>query len=175
MSLSLQVEPPSLEIGKKILFEGAQGVMLDIDYGTYPFVTSSNPIGGGAATGSGYGPTMVQEVVGVSKAYVTRVGEGPFVSELTDEIGRKQISASDMTWVTSNGSDSSTPTNRLKVRVTFGANECVGTWREFGLFGGDATSSINTGIMMNKRHHAVITKTKDMVIERVMIFTLNLA
>ena len=74
---------------KTVLFEGAQGVMLDIDYGTYPFVTSSNPIGGGAATGSGYGPTMINEVVGVSKAYVTRVGEGPFVSELTDEIGKK--------------------------------------------------------------------------------------
>ena len=74
---------------KTILFEGAQGVMLDIDYGTYPFVTSSNPIGGGAATGSGYGPTMIKEVVGVSKAYVTRVGEGPFVSELTDETGKK--------------------------------------------------------------------------------------
>ena len=74
---------------KAVLFEGAQGVMLDIDYGTYPFVTSSNPIGGGAAVGSGYGPTMIQEVVGVSKAYVTRVGEGPFVTELTDEIGEK--------------------------------------------------------------------------------------
>ena len=74
---------------KTVLFEGAQGVMLDIDYGTYPFVTSSNPIGGGAAVGSGYGPTMIQEVVGVSKAYVTRVGEGPFVTELTDEIGEK--------------------------------------------------------------------------------------
>ncbi len=74
---------------KTVLFEGAQGVMLDIDYGTYPFVTSSNPIGGGAATGSGYGPTMIEEVVGVSKAYVTRVGEGPFVTELTDETGSK--------------------------------------------------------------------------------------
>ncbi len=74
---------------KTVLFEGAQGVMLDIDYGTYPFVTSSNPIGGGAAVGSGYGPTMIQEVVGVSKAYVTRVGEGPFVTELTDEIGKR--------------------------------------------------------------------------------------
>ena len=73
--------------GKTILFEGAQGVMLDVDFGTYPFVTSSNPIGGGACTGSGYGPTMVDEVIGVAKAYVTRVGEGPFVSELTDEIG----------------------------------------------------------------------------------------
>ncbi len=74
---------------KTILFEGAQGVMLDVDYGTYPFVTSSNPIGGGAATGSGYGPKMIDEVVGVAKAYVTRVGEGPFVTELTDEIGNE--------------------------------------------------------------------------------------
>lgn len=74
---------------KAILFEGAQGVMLDIDYGTYPFVTSSNPIGGGACTGSGYGPKMIDEVIGVAKAYVTRVGEGPFVSELTDSIGDK--------------------------------------------------------------------------------------
>ena len=74
---------------KNVLFEGAQGVMLDIDYGTYPFVTSSNPIGGGAATGSGYGPKMIDEVIGVAKAYVTRVGEGPFVTELTDNIGEK--------------------------------------------------------------------------------------
>ena len=73
--------------GKKILFEGAQGVMLDVDFGTYPFVTSSNPVGGGASTGSGYGPKMIDEVIGVAKAYVTRVGEGPFVTELTDNIG----------------------------------------------------------------------------------------
>jgi len=73
--------------GKKILFEGAQGVMLDVDFGTYPFVTSSNPVGGGACTGSGYGPRMIDEVIGVAKAYVTRVGEGPFVTELTDQIG----------------------------------------------------------------------------------------
>lgn len=73
---------------KKILFEGAQGVMLDVDFGTYPFVTSSNPVGGGAATGSGYGPTEIDEVIGVAKAYVTRVGEGPFVTELTDETGK---------------------------------------------------------------------------------------
>lgn len=72
---------------KAVLFEGAQGVMLDVDYGTYPFVTSSNPIGGGACTGSGYGPKMIDDVVGVAKAYVTRVGEGPFVTELTDETG----------------------------------------------------------------------------------------
>lgn len=74
---------------KNILFEGAQGVMLDVDYGTYPFVTSSSPIGGGACTGSGYGPTVIDEVIGVSKAYVTRVGEGPFVTELKDETGDK--------------------------------------------------------------------------------------
>lgn len=74
---------------KAVLFEGAQGVMLDVDYGTYPFVTSSNPIGGGASTGSGYGPCMIDEVIGVAKAYVTRVGEGPFVTELTDEIGSR--------------------------------------------------------------------------------------
>lgn len=73
---------------KKILFEGAQGVMLDVDFGTYPFVTSSNPIGGGASTGSGYGPTVIDKVIGVAKAYVTRVGEGPFVTELTDETGK---------------------------------------------------------------------------------------
>ncbi len=75
--------------GHNILFEGAQGVMLDVDYGTYPYVTSSNPIGGGAATGSGYGPTVIDEVIGVAKAYVTRVGEGPFVTELNDETGNK--------------------------------------------------------------------------------------
>ncbi|MDD3435621.1 MAG: adenylosuccinate synthase [Candidatus Gastranaerophilales bacterium] len=75
--------------GKTILFEGAQGIMLDIDYGTYPFVTSSNPIAGGACTGSGFGPKLVEEVIGVSKAYITRVGEGPFVTELTDETGDK--------------------------------------------------------------------------------------
>lgn len=74
---------------KKILFEGAQGVMLDVDYGTYPYVTSSNPIGGGACTGSGFGPKSVDEVIGVAKAYVTRVGEGPFATELTDETGDK--------------------------------------------------------------------------------------
>ena len=79
----------ALKEDKKILFEGAQGIMLDIDYGTYPFVTSSNPIGGGAATGSGIGPTHIKNVIGVTKAYVTRVGEGPFMTELLDETGEK--------------------------------------------------------------------------------------
>lgn len=79
----------ALKEDKKILFEGAQGIMLDIDYGTYPYVTSSSPIGGGAATGSGIGPTNIKNVIGVTKAYITRVGEGPFVTELLDETGEK--------------------------------------------------------------------------------------
>lgn len=69
------------ENGKRVLFEGAQGTLLDIDYGTYPFVTSSSPTAGGVSTGTGLGPTRLQRVVGVSKAYATRVGEGPFPSE----------------------------------------------------------------------------------------------
>lgn len=77
----------SKKANKSVLFEGAQGVMLDVDFGTYPFVTSSNPIAGGAATGSGYGPKVIDQIIGVAKAYVTRVGEGPFVTELTNECG----------------------------------------------------------------------------------------
>lgn len=74
--------------GKNILFEGAQGTHLDIDHGTYPFVTSSNPIAGGVCTGAGIGPTKINHVVGIVKAYTTRVGAGPFVTELTDETGQ---------------------------------------------------------------------------------------
>ncbi len=74
---------------KTILFEGAQGVLLDIDYGTYPFVTSSNPIAGGAGVGGGMGPIVIEDAIGVFKAYITRVGEGPFITELTDETGEK--------------------------------------------------------------------------------------
>ncbi|WP_053217746.1 adenylosuccinate synthase [Virgibacillus senegalensis] len=77
----------ALDDGRRVLFEGAQGVMLDIDQGTYPFVTSSNPIAGGVTIGSGVGPTKINHVVGVSKAYTTRVGDGPFPTELHDEIG----------------------------------------------------------------------------------------
>lgn len=74
---------------KKILFEGAQGAMLDIDHGTYPFVTSSNTIAGQAAAGSGMGPGSLNYVLGITKAYTTRVGEGPFPTELTDAIGQR--------------------------------------------------------------------------------------
>lgn len=77
----------ALDEGRRVLFEGAQGVMLDIDQGTYPFVTSSNPVAGGVTIGSGVGPSKINHVVGVSKAYTSRVGDGPFPTELQDEIG----------------------------------------------------------------------------------------
>ena len=72
---------------KKILFEGAQGILLDVDHGTYPFVTSSNTVASSAATGSGCGPSTINYVLGITKAYTTRVGEGPFPTELKDKIG----------------------------------------------------------------------------------------
>jgi adenylosuccinate synthase len=75
--------------GKRILFEGAQGALLDIDHGTYPFVTSSNTIAAQAATGSGVGPRVIGNVLGIAKAYTTRVGSGPFPTELTDAIGER--------------------------------------------------------------------------------------
>lgn len=75
------------EQGKKVLFEGAQGTFLDIDYGTYPFVTSSNTVAGGCCTGSGAGPRHIEYVLGICKAYTTRVGGGPFPTELFDDIG----------------------------------------------------------------------------------------
>ncbi len=73
---------------RNILFEGAQGTLLDLDHGTYPYVTSSNPVAGGACVGAGIGPTMIDRVIGVAKAYTTRVGEGPFPTELHGEIGQ---------------------------------------------------------------------------------------
>ncbi len=75
--------------GKKILFEGAQGILLDVDHGTYPFVTSSNTVASSAATGTGCGPDTINYVLGITKAYTTRVGEGPFPTELTDSVGEK--------------------------------------------------------------------------------------
>ena len=73
--------------GKKILFEGAQGILLDVDHGTYPFVTSSNTVAAAAATGTGCGPNTINYVLGITKAYTTRVGEGPFPTELKDSVG----------------------------------------------------------------------------------------
>ncbi|MTT31078.1 adenylosuccinate synthase [Terrilactibacillus sp. BCM23-1] len=79
----------ALDDGKRVLFEGAQGVMLDIDQGTYPFVTSSNPVAGGVAIGSGVGPSKIDHVVGITKAYTTRVGDGPFPTEIEGEVGNR--------------------------------------------------------------------------------------
>jgi adenylosuccinate synthase len=77
----------ALEAGQHVLLEGAQATFLDLDHGTYPFVTSSNPVAGGAATGAGLGPRHIDQVIGIAKAYVTRVGAGPFPTELTDGLG----------------------------------------------------------------------------------------
>jgi adenylosuccinate synthase len=77
----------ALDAGQHVLLEGAQATFLDLDHGTYPFVTSSNPVAGGACTGSGVGPLHIDRVIGIAKAYVTRVGAGPFPTELCDEVG----------------------------------------------------------------------------------------
>ena len=77
----------ALERGETLLLEGSQGTLLDVDHGTYPFVTSSNPTAGGAAVGAGIGPTRISRVIGILKAYTTRVGSGPFPTELTDAMG----------------------------------------------------------------------------------------
>ncbi len=89
--------------GKKVLFEGAQGTLLDIDFGTYPYVTSSHPIAGGACIGAGVGPTKIDRVIGVAKAYTTRVGSGPFPAELLDETGE---------WIRKIGREFGTTTGR---------------------------------------------------------------
>ncbi len=79
----------AIKAGDNVLFEGAQGSLLDVDDGTYPYVTSSSTIAGGACTGTGLGPNKIDQVIGISKAYVTRVGEGPFPTELHDEMGER--------------------------------------------------------------------------------------
>jgi adenylosuccinate synthase len=93
----------SIDQGKRVLFEGAQGVMLDIDQGTYPYVTSSNPTAGGVCIGSGVGPTKINQVIGVAKAYTTRVGDGPFPTEQTNETGD---------WIREKGHEYGTTTGR---------------------------------------------------------------
>jgi adenylosuccinate synthase len=77
----------AIDSGKSVILEGAQGTLLDVDHGTYPYVTTSNPVSGGACTGVGIGPHKIHKVIGVAKAYATRVGEGPFPSELNDDMG----------------------------------------------------------------------------------------
>jgi adenylosuccinate synthase len=84
---SVNLVHEALEAGQQVLLEGAQATFLDLDHGTYPFVTSSNPVAGGACTGAGIGPRYIDRVIGIAKAYVTRVGAGPFPTELFDELG----------------------------------------------------------------------------------------
>lgn len=91
--------------GKKVLFEGAQGMLLDIDYGTYPYVTSSNTTAGGVASGTGIGPRFIEKAVGVTKAYTTRVGKGPFPTELENEVGE---------WIREKGHEYGTTTGRSR-------------------------------------------------------------
>ena len=79
----------AIKAGKNVLFEGAQGALLDLDVGTYPYVTSSHPISGGFCVGAGVGPTLIKDCLGIAKAYTTRVGKGPFPTELNDEIGER--------------------------------------------------------------------------------------
>jgi adenylosuccinate synthase len=93
----------AIDSGKGVILEGAQGTMLDVDHGTYPFVTSSNPVSGGACSGVGIGPHRIDSVIGVCKAYITRVGEGPFPTELDDEDGR---------YLRERGAEYGTTTNR---------------------------------------------------------------
>jgi len=95
----------ALDRGEKVLMEGAQATMLDIDYGTYPFVTSSNPSAGGACVGAGVNPRQIKEIVGVVKAYTSRVGAGPFPTELFDEIGD---------WIVETGHEYGTTTGRRR-------------------------------------------------------------
>ena len=93
---------------------------------------------------------------------------------LTAEIGRVQIQPSEITFLDASNNPSENPTNILQIKHTFGTNDCNGIWREFGIFGGQASATANTGLMINKKHHTIITKTSDLAIERTMRFTLNL-
>lgn len=95
----------AIKAGKKVLFEGAQGMLLDIDYGTYPYVTSSNTIAGGVCTGAGIGPTMISSAIGIAKAYTTRVGKGPFPTELNDDMGE---------WIRTKGHEYGVTTGRAR-------------------------------------------------------------
>lgn len=96
-------------------------------------------------------------------------------TRLTTEIGRVAIPSSEIVFLDSNNNVSSTPTNIIQITHTFGTADCNGVWREFGIFGGNATATANSGLMINKRHHAIITKTSEMTVERIMRFTLSLA
>ena len=93
---------------------------------------------------------------------------------LTNELGRKALTTDNIRFLDSEGFPTDTPTNRNEVSCFFEADECNGLWREFGIFGGNATTEADTGILIDKKHHSLITKTNEMTVERTIIFTLNL-
>lgn len=92
---------------------------------------------------------------------------------LTTELGRVEILTSEISYLNADMTVSQTPTNIIQIKHIFGPNDCNGKWREFGIFGGDATGTANSGIMINKRHHGLINKTNEMSIERTMTFTIS--
>ena len=95
-------------------------------------------------------------------------------TRLVSEIGRVEIPTSEISFLDAELNPTSTPTNIIQITHTFGPNDCNGKWREFGIFGGNASASANSGIMINHRHHPILTKTNEMTVERVMRFTLTL-
>lgn len=112
---------------------------------------------------------------GASSWDTTTVNPDKNSNTLTAELGRVAIDPKNIVFLTSNFEVSATPTNIIQVSHTFGEDDCNGAWREFGLFGGDASANRDSGIMINKRHHPVLTKTSDMSVERIMRFTISLA
>lgn len=124
---------------------------------------------------SGYGGLQYWAVGSGSSSWdTTSVTPDINAKRLTQEIGRVKLSESNFSFLNGNFQPTSTPSNILQIKRVFNETECNGAWREFGIFGGNATSVANSGIMVNKRHHAVITKTNEMQVERVMRFVLNL-
>ena len=111
---------------------------------------------------------------GASSWDTTSVSPEITATRLTKEIGRVALDDSCFSFLTPEYGVSQTPTNILQIKKSFGENDCNGEWREFGIFGGNATSSANSGILINKRHHKIITKTSEMTVERTMRFVLNL-
>ena len=105
----------------------------------------------------------------------TAVSPSAGETRLTNEIGRVSIDPSEIVFLDTNYNVVETPTNIIQITHTFGTSDCNGKWREFGIFGGNATSDANSGFMVNKRHHGIITKTSEMIVERTMRFTINFA
>lgn len=152
------------------------GVLVDTIYGCNLVVNSFLKLVMSLCKGeSGYGGIQYWAIGSGNASWDDGIPDPEInATRLTSEIGRVAINPSEIKFLTADYSESSTPTNILQIKHTFTENDCNGEWREFGIFGGNAFGTANTGIMINKKHHAVITKTSDMMIERTMRFTLNL-